>query len=442
MKHLTKTLYVAGCRCPKLLWLKYHDKGRPVDKLTQYNFDSGYSVERMAYRLFPNGIMMDKERFSLDELCKRTEKVMLGQPDFLFQGAFQSGGILCISDVLTRRENGWDLSEIKMSANTKVEHIQDVAFQSYCLAKCHVEVIGKYVVHTNTEYIKRGEINPSELFIAEDVGERVDLELQKVPENIHSFQTLLEKPKYPHQPMGKQCKYPNRCPYLEYCLSEDRTLHNSGNEIIINRSAISEFLSRIESPVYFLDFETHQPAIPVFNFTRPYQNVPFQYSLHVLNGTLDHFAFLASNREDPRRLLAESLLSHIGKKGSLVAWNAIFEAGVIKGLAETFPDLRTELLALLPRFIDLMVPFRKKFFSHPGFNGSCSLKNVLPILVPALDYKNMVINKAEDAYLAYHAYVNGDIDDAGWQIAQKGLLGYCGLDTAGMVVILDLLKKL
>jgi hypothetical protein len=441
MKYLTKTLYVAGCRCPKLLWLQYHDKGRPIDKFSQYLFESGNNVEQVAYRLFPNGILVNAGHASLDDLCVRTEKVMLAQPNYVFQGAFRWGMTLCITDVLKRRGNGWDLSEIKMSTKAKTEHIQDVAFQFYCLTKCNVEVIGKYVVHTNIGYIKRGETDPNELFISEDIGDRVELESLKVPENINAFWALLQKDRYPYQPMGKQCKYPYLCPYMDYCLSEGRIKPTCCNDIMINREAIIDFVSQIKPPIYFIDFETYQPVIPVFEGTRPFQNVPFQYSLHVLKGSLEHFSFLATNRQDPRRMLAESLLSHIEEEGSLIAWNAVFEIGCIKKLAEAFPDLRMDLLALIPRFVDLMQPFRRQYYCHPGFVGSCSLKNVLPVLVPHLDYKNLVISKAEDAYLAYHAYVNGGIDDAGWEMAQEGLLAYCGLDTAGMVAILEILKR-
>lgn len=371
----------------------------------------------------------------MNDLCIRTRHAMLAAPTYLFQGAFQWEKILCITDVLIKREIGWDLLEIKMNSKCKTEHIQDIAFQSFCLQKNNIDIVGKYLLHTNSKYIRHGSIYPHELFISEDISGDVETESIRVPENINAFLSLLENKEYPDQPMGSKFKNPYLCPYIDYCLAEGELKPTCSSDIIINRKAIIEFVSQINTPVYFIDFETYQPAIPVFDGTRP-----FQYSLHVLDGNLKHFSFLATNRQDPRRLLTESLLSQIGTKGTLVAWNATFEIRCIKQLAEAFPDLRMDLLALIPRFVDLMQPFRKKYYCHPGFKGSYSLKNVLPILVPKLNYKNLLIKKAQDSFMVYHSYVNGGIDDAGWEMAQMGLLAYCGLDTAGMVAILAILK--
>ena len=156
-------------------------------------------------------------------------------------------------------------------------------------------------------------------------------------------------------------------------------------EMHVDSVVIKKHLSQLQYPLYFLDFETCGYAVPQYDGTRPYQHLPFQYSLHVKRTPdveLEHYEFLFSKKENPSRSLAEELISHIGSVGSVVVYYASFEGSRIKEMAETFDDLSERLLSIHERLWDLQTPLAKKWYCHPDFNGSASIKDVLPVLVP------------------------------------------------------------
>ena len=214
---------------------------------------------------------------------------------------------------------------------------------------------------------------------------------------------------------------------------------------IIDRAGISDFLDTLSYPLYYFDFETINPAIPLFDKTRPYQTIPFQFSLHVQNepgGDCVHHEFLLEERQDPREKLIQEMLRLLGTSGGIVAYNMTFEIQCIKGLADSFPKYSDWLLALIPRFRDLIVPFRKGYYVHRDFHGSASLKDVLPVMVPSLSYKKLEIQEGETASLKYELWVSGLMEPAAWEKTRSDLLRYCAVDTLGMVEIMRVLLKI
>ena len=212
----------------------------------------------------------------------------------------------------------------------------------------------------------------------------------------------------------------------------------------MDKDGIEEFLGNLKYPLYYLDFETFNTAVPIYDGTRPYQNIPFQFSLHIQrqkDGELEHYWYLADGDGDPRLGLLEELQKYIGGSGSIVAYNKSFEENVLKRLASSFPEYEEWINNILPRFVDLIVPFRSFYYYNPLQQGSASLKKVLPA-VTGVSYDGMPIAKGDDASLAYMEIAFGDIDDERRRELRKNLLDYCGLDTKAMALITGRLHQL
>ena len=210
-------------------------------------------------------------------------------------------------------------------------------------------------------------------------------------------------------------------------------------EVFRDQEALDEFKSQLVRPLYFMDFETFMPAVPMYEGTRPYQMLPFQYSLHVVGAAGEepaHFAFLGTPPEDPREEFIRSLLKNIGKSGSVLTWNQAFEISRLNEIARDFPQYSGEIAALVERVVDLMLPFQRKHFYTPQMKGSYSIKNVLPALVPELSYKDLDIQEGGTASLVYMSLYS-DPDPASVAAKRENLLRYCALDTLSMVRILE-----
>jgi hypothetical protein len=207
---------------------------------------------------------------------------------------------------------------------------------------------------------------------------------------------------------------------------------------------VREFLERLWYPICFLDFETFRSAIPRFDGIRPYQQVPFLYSLHrqdAAGAPLTHFEFLARPDADPRKELVEKLLGEVPDGACVLVYNMAFEKGVLKDLAEFLPIHRRRLLAVIDGLVDLMEPFRRREIYHWRMAGSYSLKSVLPVLVPELSYEGLAISDGDMASEAY--FTMGEIDDPEeLGKLRKGLLEYCGQDTLGLVRLLEKMRSM
>jgi hypothetical protein len=385
-----------------------------------------------------------------------------------------------MADILVKNGNAWDIYEVKASTHTKEYYKNDTAIQWYALSKA-ISLNRAYVVHINNQYIRDGELNIQELFTIDDITDIVLEKQDDIKPQLLEMEEML-KADMPRIDIGKHCSDPYGCDFSSYCwqhipkkhsvfdlsyangkqwklyyqgivsiddipddfhLGANASLqikHHKSQEIKIDKFKIKEFLNTIEYPINFFDFETFQNAIPRFDNQRPYAQVPFQYSLHILHkdGTLEHKEFLGDENSDPRRTLAEQMLNDITPTGSIVAFSKSFEITQIKNLALVCADISDELLTLNERFVDLAHPFQRKYYYHPNFNGGYSIKVVLPTLFPdddELDYKKLgTIQNGGDAMDTFaNLYLLKDKS----QLAdiKKDLLAYCRLDTLAMVRI-------
>jgi predicted transcriptional regulator len=454
------------------------EKVPEVSAETQNLFDQGHVVGEFAKKLFPGGIEVSQETFKEN---LRFSKELLSKRKPLFEVGFLTDKIFARADVLEPAGKGeWDIVEVKSSTSVKEEHVHDVAFQRFCYESAGLKIRKCFLMHINSEYVRHGEIDPKKLFVKEDITELVDETTEGLQDRISILLKIISS----KTPPG-HCSHPATCPMPDECwgfLPKNSVfslyyggkkcleLYNSGilaikdlpsyvkltacqqiqlkceitKKIHVNKDEIKKFLSGKKYPLYFLDFETYSLPIPLFDGVRPYQRIPFQFSLHLQKNETskpEHHCFLAEGSGDPREKLMKELKKAIGDKGSIISFNATFEKGVLKELAEKFPEHKKWVESILPRFIDLLVPFRNFHYYHPDQGGCASIKKVLPAMT-GRSYEDMEIGAGGDASALFLAITLGKMTKEQIKKTRDDLEKYCSLDTEAMVLIMKELEKL
>ena len=486
---LSKSTFMKGCQCPKALWLYKHkpELRTEVSDQQQTIFDQGTNVGKLAEQLFPKGVDARPENtFAYQQSVVDTQKYILEGHKVIYEAAFQYDQVLAALDILVCNRGRWKAYEVKSSTSVSDAILQDAALQYYVITQSGLPLVDFSIVYINNEYVREGDLDVQELFVIESVLEQI-LELQpmiaaKIPE-LKRVAKLAEVPK---RDIGPHCSDPYGCDFMEHCwqhIPEDSvfdlrghsggsrafelyeqgilllndipddfklntsqqiqvTAHKTG-EPVINRAALEEFLDQIEYPLYFMDFETFQSAVPEYDGTRPYQQIPFQYSVHRLDAQeaeLVHFEWLGESGTDPRKDFIENLLGVMGNTGSVVTYNSSFEKGRLCELAIRFPRKAKTIESLQERIIDLMSPFRSKHYYLPIMKGSYSIKQVLPALVPELSYDDLEIGNGGLASFTYYQ-LQYEKEVAVVEKTREALLRYCELDTLAMAKILEKLDK-
>jgi len=470
---LSKSKYKLGLSCPKLLWMSIHepDKVPPVDESTQFMFDQGNEVGKLAQKLFPGGTEVPYGRYA--PTVKATE-LLLKKNKPIYEASLLSGNGYCRVDILVPVGKQWDIIEVKQGTSAKKEYLDDVAFQRYVFEGAGLKIRRCHLMHINNEYVKKGPINPKKLLQMEDVTEEVSKILPQVEDNLNAMLKMLQGKK-PKPVYGTDCIAPKDC---EVCDFPDNSvldlyrfskkafpLLNQGiikikdvpktvvlspkqkiqwdvaksGKIHIDKEQIKKFLSTLKYPLYFVDFETFSPAIPFFEGTRPFQKIPFQVSIHIVEKPgmkPRHVEYLAEGTSDPRPGVIKAL-KEIGPKGSIIAYNAVFEIAAINGLLEAFPKEKW-LGTFNGRYVDLLVPFRNFWYYNPKQQGSASLKDVLPALT-GISYEHLEISDGDAAGKRFFT-VNYKEKRSDPKL-RKALLIYCGLDTESMIEIIEKLTK-
>ena len=408
--------------------------------------DTGNRVGELARDYFKSYSLVpysENKRDMLDE----TKNLLDSKVPVICEASFAVNNLFCSVDILRNLDGALEIVEVKSSASVKREHLDDMAFQFFTLTECGFTVEKIFLMHINNKYERMGELDIEKLFTLKDCTEEVVSKQKYIKENIEKIIEIAGTATEPDIPVGKQCEKPYLCPYINYC-SRDLNQSNliDDKDLIINKTKIKSFLKTLSYPLYYLDFETFMDAIPPYDYSRPYQQITFQYSLHIqekIHGSLEHREFLGEAGIDPRRALAERLCLDIPKDVCVLTYFMPFEKSRIAELANLFPDLSEHLMAIHNNIKDLIVPFRKKAWHSSAQNGSNSIKAVLPAMFPhdpELDYKNLdLIQNGSDAMNAY-----ADLhrqEDREQKRVRKALLDYCRLDTLAMVKILEELYK-
>ena len=484
---LSKSSYMKGWQCPKALWLYRNRKDLlPETSLQkQAMLDTGKEVGRLARQLFPDGVDCSPvSPVDFGPSLATTQEAIAKGASVLYEAAFQHDGVLAAADILVRTANGWHAIEAKSSSGIKDEHIQDMALQSHVVQGAGLSLTDVSIAHINTSYVRQGAIDVQRLFTVSSVKAKVDVERIEVPARIASLKTMLAAEAGPTLSIGPYCDDPHPCDFHHHCwehVPKERSvfdLTRGGKRVwglyergilrledipsdekltptqqvqvdgwkrdatIMDRARIAEFVQSLQYPLYHLDFETFNPAIPMYEGTRPYQQVPFQSSLHMQASPVAepiHKAFLGDGTGDPREAFIEQLLNDLGPTGDILTYNVVFERGRLTELAHDLPHHAIAIASILPRLKDLMLPFQKGWLYLPAMNGSYSIKKVLPALVPELDYSSLNVKEGETVSLLYGQLCSGLFTGDVEQL-RADLLAYCAMDTMAMVRVHEVLR--
>ena len=448
---LSKSDYMLFLRHPAWLWIKKNDPNKipPVDANTQAMFDNGHRFEPYAESLFPEGITLGFSDYDeYRSLPQRTQDAIDSGAQVLFQPRFEWHNFTCICDIVAFvGENEVDLIEIKASTKVKPDHIFDLAFQTAVLEGTGLQVRNISVIHVNNKYVRNGEIRANEITATDNVTDEVrtksELTARMMPLALEAARS--NQMPDPSPDLAKLGSKKDWLGIYANIVPQEPVQYPPDAAATINKTQISQFLSKLTYPLFFLDYETMSGLIPYFDGHRPYQQVPFQYSLHIIRepgAEVEHVEYLHRENSDPSRPLTEQLISDIGESGSVLVWFEGFEKARNSELGEMLPEYKDAMAAINDRVVDLMLPFKNKWYDDPRCEGSASIKKVLPVLVPELSYKDLGIQEGGSAQrLWMEAVLDESRADQKDQILQD-LIEYCKLDTYAMVEIYMKLKGL
>lgn len=485
--HLSKSDYTTYLKHPAWLWIKKHAKEMlpPTSDALQAIFDTGHEFEQYAEILFPGGV---KIPFDYTNMVRLTDEAIESGAKIIFQCRFEHDDLTFIGDIIQLvGDKEVDLYEIKSSTSAKDEHKPDLCFQMIVLERLGYSVRNIAVIHVNNEYVRHGDIEPNKLCATTDVTEDVKALRTETEQNIVEALKVVALPDCPdtspllaspgffkewlevyhHMKNTRPGSIYDLCQLdiptlqslldngyekitdipLDFALKPKQALQvqSAINGVGVDQEKINEFLSGFEYPLYFLDYETMGSLIPPFDGMRPFQQLPFQYSLHIIDepgGVVRHEEFLHTENSNPTEAIATKLQKDIGPTGTVISWNMSFEKRCNDLLAELHPEFADFLADVNKRMQDLMTPFSKNWYIDSDFKGSASIKNVLPILVPELSHKHLNISDGQSAQRIWmQAVLYEKHNETKAQILDN-LLEYCKLDTFAMVKIYQKLKEL
>lgn len=481
---LSKSRYTAGLQCHKLLWWRVHEPEAPEltpGRELQARFDQGSRVGAAARDYVPGGVLIDLPYDQMKEKVAATRRALDSGARVVYEASFFADRVFAAVDILERRDGGVGLIEVKSSTKLKDEHIPDAAIQAHVLRQSGLRVTRAEVMHLN-----RACVHPDlrDLFVRADVTAEVEGLLPGVPSTIATQLAMLGGP-LPQVPIGEHCTTPYPCPFMARCwprlpqhhvstlyyvgrkaadlvargyetidqlppgLMPNPAADRQRRSVLANRLIVEgdleHALEGFEPPLAFLDFETVQPAIPLWNGCRPYDQIPAQFSCHAqrANGTIAHHEWLADGPGDPRPEIAPRIVAACRGARTVVAYNMDFERRGIEILAAAVPELRAELADIAERLADPLPVVRDHIY-HPAFGGSFSLKKVLPALVPGLGYEDLEIAGGTSASLELERLMfdGGSLAPGEKERLRAALSDYCALDTRGLVALLERIRSL
>lgn len=456
------------------------DLKTPFDLATEARFATGHSIGKLAQQLYPDGKDATPEKYSaegLEHAVENTRKWIDNGETVIYEAAFFENDVFAAVDILIKDSDGWLAIEVKSSSSVKEYHLNDTAIQFYVLTAAGLTINDIGILHVDSNYIRHGDLELDKLFQFTSVLSRIEHLQENIRSNVKRFKQVLASREEPKVDIGPHCTSPFECDFKAHCwdhvprqsvfdignftkkwdayqqgivrakdLTPEYTLSTKqeielrtirSGEVYLDKEAIADFLSDWEYPLFFFDFETINPTVPLYEGSSPFEQIPFQYSLHIIRepgSEAEHLEFLPEPAGDPRPELVASMLEDLETSGTIVAYNMPFEKGVINALARHFPEKADQLRALNERFDDLIIPFRNKWCYHPDMSGKTSIKYVLPALIPELSYDDLAIANGMAASQTYLNMLNGSF--SGHQpTTMKQLRAYCERDTYAMVAL-------
>ncbi|WP_242392198.1 DUF2779 domain-containing protein [Anaeromyxobacter oryzisoli] len=484
-RNISKSRFCVGLQCLRRLWWEVHEPDAPElnpDGRLQAIFDRGHRVGELARERFAVGTLIDFEPWKVTERLEATAAALRDGANVVFEASFAARGVFAALDVLERQRRGWGLVEVKATLDVKDQFLPDVAVQLYAARASGVDVRRAELMHLNRDCAYP---NLDNLFVREDVTNDVEELIPAIPGQVRNMRATLDG-KLPEIEPGAQCSSPYDCPFAQRCHPElpehhvstlyrlhakrlaefigagIETIHELPEDVrlsdvaarqvravkageLVVENGLADALAAIEYPAAFLDFESINPAVPVWNGCHPYETVPVQVSCHVAGarGRAEHYEHLAEDADDPRPLLAEAVVRACGNTRTVVAYNAGFEARCLEHLAEVVPKLKKPLRTIRGRLVDLL-PIVRDHVYHPAFHGGFGLKAVLPALVPALSYDDLEIADGDAASTALEALILApdSITAPERRTLRKQLLAYCERDTLALVKLTERLRQM
>lgn len=466
---LSKTDFLLYLDAPMHLWAKAHDalEDKSHSLYEQHLFQQGQQVESLARDYLEDILLPQYDRGKL-----------------IWQATYDDGQFEIRADalILDRAAQCYDLYEIKSSTSVHTEHEYDVTFQVMLLEGL-LNLKNVYILHIDKTYQQGDELDIARFFTLDEISEKVEKRRADVDQWRKEAWAVTQMEK-PHPKFA--CTKPQSCPCPSLCHPNlpERPIYNipyigrkaaqlremgitaiedipfnfnlnikqkkhvqavKSGKAVIDRAAIQDSLSNLQFPLYFLDYETFNPAVPMYPGYRPYEHIVFQYSLYRLiepDTPLQHADCLVIEDGDPAPKVVPHLMANLGETGSVVVWNKSFEEGRNRDLAEHCPDYADQLTEINTRLFDLMRIFKDGHYVHPDFHGSASLKAVLPVLCPDLDYENLAIKDGEQAMLTWYWLQQGEIPLEQRAEVEAAMREYCKRDTYGMVAIWEYLCAL
>jgi hypothetical protein len=478
MASLSKSKIITHRQCPKRLWLQVNKPELiQISAATQVRLDEGNKVGDIARQSYPGGVFI--------QTLNRTEAITLTKEAIekhqaIFEGAFFEADVMIRADLLFPEKEGYRLVEVKSSTGVKRYHVDDVTVQSWVMEKAGYTPKSMALAYINNQFIYQGDGNYEGLFAEADLSNQVMPNMPQVQSWVDGAKKTLALPVEPPIAPGEQCTNPFTCDFISYCSPSEEGVEYPV-EILPNGKAIAaqlradgfkdlrevpadrlsnpkhlkvhtatlsgqaileiEAVNQIQAlpyPRYYLDFETIGFAVPIWAGTRPYMQLPFQWSCHIeqADGSITHQEFLDLSGNDPREMFAKTLIEAISTNGPVVVYNAGFEGARIKELAAAFPDLASELLTIPERFFDLL-PLARNYYYHPDMKGSWSIKDILPTIAPELDYANLEVSDGAMAQEAYKEAIHSQTTPERKEEVRRAMLKYCEQDTIAMLKIMQ-----
>ena len=477
-----------GLQCSKSLYL-YKNNIQLRDAVSseqQAVFNRGNNVGMLAQKLFPGGKdATPAKRSNSLAAVENTRMLIESGVEIIYEAAFQAEQVLAILDILVKKDGLWYAYEVKSSTKISHTYLLDASLQYWVISNAGIALEDISLVIINNQYLRNGEVDLHELFSIRSVKKEALQNQEMISEKISLSKTVLEGSSTPAVSIGEHCFSPYNCDFMGTCWknmppdsifeitgmkkADQFTLYNAGyqtiseipstneldkntnihinsfkkKEAVVDKAAIAAFLEKVKYPLFFMDFETFMPAVPIYDKTKPYQHIPFQYSLHYKKeqaAPFEHFEFLAEEGIDPRKAFLESLLKHTGSAGTILVYDILMEKSVLKGLKADFPEHATAIDQRLERMVDLAKPFQERSYYDSAMKNSFSMKNLLPALVPELSYSHLKISSGSIAMTAYEN-LGKETDMFRILEIKEQLLEYCKLDTLAMVKVFEILEK-
>jgi hypothetical protein len=482
---ISKSKFIAGVQCLKRLYWQVHEPelAAKPDASAEAIMEQGREVGLLARQLFPGGVEVDGSS-GLEQAIRNTQELVANpHVPAIFEGTFEKGGVIVKVDILhRRRDNRWHLFEVKSTTSLKEQHLEDVGIQAHVLSRCGIDLASCCLMHVNRNYVLQGgSIDARQFFRIRNLSRKIEELQPKLTFQLHAEFTVLAMNKAPDLPPGPHCTHPVTCEFFDRC-NPPRPDDHVGYLPRLHANAVEELgelgiesihdipddfplseiqrraarcvktgepwfsddlgteLAALKYPLCYMDFESVNPAIPRFAGMRPYDQIPFEWSVHVMrepNAEVEHHEFLALDANDPRPQFVSSLCAALGESGSIIVYSP-FESQRLGDLAALLPEFADRIESIRSRLFDLLPVIRNCVY-HPEFAGSYSIKNVLPALVPDMSYEGMAVADGRQAGMAWESLVCGRLNQAERDKIRKALLDYCGQDTLAM---LNLLEKL